>query len=108
MALRTPDQFRNSLRDCRVVYYKGERVTDVTAHPVIKIGVDSSAVDYELAELPESREQAVVAEPGSEPFSRFFVPPRTPDDLLRRRKLVEIGSRICFGFPPFAKEGGSD
>jgi 4-hydroxybutyryl-CoA dehydratase / vinylacetyl-CoA-Delta-isomerase len=108
MALRKPDQFRDSLRDGRVVYYKGERVTDVTAHPVLKIGVDSSAVDYELAEQPETRELAVVAEPGGEPFSRFFVPPRTPEDLLRRRKLVEIGSRICFGFPPFAKEGGSD
>ncbi len=108
MGLRTPDEFRNSLKDGRVVYYKGERVEDVTAHPVLKIGVDSSAVDYELAENPETRELAVVEEPGSEPYSRFFLPPRTPEDLLRRRKLVEIGSRICFGFPPFAKEGGSD
>src|SRR5689334_12505421 len=107
MALRTPDQFRESLRDGRVVYYKGERVEDVTAHPVIKVGIDSSAVDYEVAEQPDTRALAVAEENGEE-FSRFFVPPRAPEDLLRRRKLVEIGSRICFGFPPFAKEGGSD
>ena len=108
MGLRTPDQFRNSLRDGRVVYYKGQRVEDVTTHPVLKIGVDSAAVDYELTENPATRELSVVEEPESEPFSRFFLPPCSPDDLLRRRNLVEAGSRLCFGFPPFAKEGGSD
>ena len=109
MGLRTPDQFRNSLKDGRVVYYKGKRVEDVTAHPVLKIGVDSSAVDYELTENPAWTELAVVTDgPEGEPYSRFFLPPRSPEDLLRRRKLVEVGSRICFGFPPFAKEGGSD
>ncbi|MBI2820509.1 MAG: 4-hydroxybutyryl-CoA dehydratase [Acidobacteria bacterium] len=108
MGLRTPEQFRNSLRDGRVVYYKGKRVEDVAAHPVLKIGVDSSAVDYELAEDPQWRELAVVESADAAPFSRFFLAPRSSEDLLRRRKLVETGSRICFGFPPFAKEGGSD
>ena len=109
MGLRTPEQFRESLRDGRVVFFKGRRVEDVTTHPVLKIGVDSSAVDYELAENSEFSELAVATySPQGEPYSRFFLPPRSPDDLLRRRKLCEVGSRICFGFPPFAKEGGSD
>lgn len=108
MGLRTPDQFRASLRDGRVVYYKGQRVEDVTTHPVLKIGVDSSAVDYELSEDPKTKDLAVVTPPGGEPYSRFFYPPRTAEDLQLRRKLVETGSRICFGFPPFAKEGGTD
>src|SRR3990172_10630084 len=108
MGLRTPEQFRNSLKDGRVVYYKGQRVEDVTTHPVLKIGVDSSAVDYELAENPETRGLAVVKGADGEPSSRFFLPPRSPEDLLRRRLLCETGSRVCFGFPPFAKEGGSD
>ena len=108
MGLRTPEQFRSSLRDGRTVYYKGKRVDDVTTHPVLQVGVDSSAVDYELAENPETRELAVITPPHGEAYSRFFLPPRSPEDLLRRRKLAETGSRICFGFPPFAKEGGSD
>ena len=45
MGLRTPEQFRNSLKDGRVVYYKGQRVEDVTTHPVLKRGVESSAVE---------------------------------------------------------------
>ncbi|MGH9786817.1 MAG: 4-hydroxyphenylacetate 3-hydroxylase N-terminal domain-containing protein, partial [Terriglobia bacterium] len=108
MGLRTPEQFRTSLRDGRVVYYKGKRVEDVTTHPVLKIGVNSSAVDYELAEASEWRDLAVARGADGEPCSRFFLAPRSPQVLLNRRKLVEAGSRICFGFPPFAKEGGSD
>ena len=37
MALRTPEQHVASLRDNRTVYYKGERVPDVTTHPVIQV-----------------------------------------------------------------------
>src|SRR3972149_5542423 len=108
MGLRTPEQFRKSLRDGRIVFFKGRRVEDVTTHPVLKIGVDSSAVDYELSENSEWTDLAVAADsPEGERYSRFFLPPRSPADLLRRRKLCEVGSRICFGFPPFCKEGGS-
>ena len=82
MGLRTPEQFRSSLRDGRTVYYKGKRVDDVTTHPVLKVGVDSSAVDYELAENPETRGLAVVTPPDGEAYSRFFLPPRSPEDLL--------------------------
>ena len=35
MGLRTPEQYKESLKDGREVYYRGERVEDVTTHPVI-------------------------------------------------------------------------
>lgn len=108
MALRTPEEFRDSLRDDRTVYFQGERVRDVTAHPVLRIGVESAAVDYQIAEDPDNRHFAVVPGPDGQPSSRFFLAPRNSDDLLKRHLLIEAGSRICFGFPPFAKEGGSD
>ena len=34
MGLRTPQEYKASLQDDRVIYYKGERVKDVTTHPV--------------------------------------------------------------------------
>jgi 4-hydroxybutyryl-CoA dehydratase / vinylacetyl-CoA-Delta-isomerase len=108
MALRTPDEFRQSLRDGRSLYFRGERVADVTAHPVLRVGVESAAVDYQIAETPEYQDFAVVFDKDGQPSSRFFQAPRTADDLLKRHQLIETGSRICFGFPPFAKEGGSD
>ena len=37
MVLKTPQQYIESVRDDRVVYCNGERVKDVTAHPILKI-----------------------------------------------------------------------
>lgn len=107
MALRTPQQFVDSLRDGREVYVRGERVPDVTKHPYLKIGVATAAVDYQVAHDPECRDFAVVEEDG-DVISRFLHRPRTAEDLDKRRQVVEHGSRLCCGFPPFAKEGGSD
>ena len=33
MGLKTVQQYKDSLKDGRVVYYKGELVADVTTHP---------------------------------------------------------------------------
>ena len=35
MGLRTAEQYLESLRDGREVYYDGERVVDIVAHPVL-------------------------------------------------------------------------
>ncbi len=44
MSLRTPEEYKASLRDGRVVYYQGERVEDVTRHPHLGIAVDHAAI----------------------------------------------------------------
>ena len=36
MATRSKEAYIKSLQDDRTVYYKGERVADVTTHPVLK------------------------------------------------------------------------
>jgi 4-hydroxybutyryl-CoA dehydratase/vinylacetyl-CoA-Delta-isomerase len=90
-----------------VVYYAGERIDDVTTHPALKLGIDTAAVDYSITENPENAEWATAKVQG-EMASRYLAAPFSAEDLLARRRLVEEGSRACFGFPPFAKEGGSD
>ena len=40
MGLRTPEQYKESLRDGRAVFFRGEKVADVTKHPVIGIAVE--------------------------------------------------------------------
>jgi hypothetical protein len=40
MGLRTAEQYRSSLRDGRAVFFRGEKVADVTTHPVIGIAVE--------------------------------------------------------------------
>jgi len=94
MALRTAAQYRESLRDGRVVFYRGQRVPDVTAHPVIRVAIEHASIDYEMAERPETRELAVVKSPETgEPISRYFQVPRTAEDLLKRSALIEAATR---------------
>ena len=47
--MRTAHEYRESLRDGRTVYYEGQRVHDVTTHPILRIAVDHAALDYVMA-----------------------------------------------------------
>lgn len=107
MGLRKPEDFLASLQDGREVYYRGKLVEDVASHPVLKVGVQTALVDYQITEKEEYSDFAIAVENG-EKINRFLYAPRTKEDLLKRKQLIETGSRLCCGFPPFAKEGGSD
>lgn len=108
MGLKSFEQHKQSLRDGREVYFEGERIADVTAHPVLGAGMAFAAVDYRLAEEPEHRELAVCTDPATgEPYSRFYKIPGNAEDLLRRRELIAAGARV-HGGPPLIKEIGTD
>ncbi len=107
MGLRTPQQYIDSLKDGRTVYYRGEKVDDVTTHSVIKKAVTHACVDYEMAETPEHRDLAVVNENGDE-YSRYFKVPANTDDLLMRSKLIETSTGIGKTLVPLVKEIGTD
>ena len=53
--IRTVEQYLESLRDGRVLYCLGERVKDVTMHPVLRRVVMAGAMDWVLANDPEHR-----------------------------------------------------
>ena len=103
MPLRSPDQYFASLRDGRRVYYRGARVPDVTEHPVIGLATRHAAVDYEMAEDPAHRDLAVV-----DGVSRYYVPPRTSEDLLARSRLIETATRLGGTLVVLIKEIGTD
>ena len=86
MPLMSPEEYKKSLNDGRVVYYRGERVEDVAAHPVIGIAVDHAAIDYEMAEDENDKELALVEGPDG-PYSRYYHIPESADDLLKRSVL---------------------
>ena len=66
MPLRSVQQYVDSLRDGRTVYFRGERVPDVTTHPVIGVAVEHASIDYRLAEDPAYRDLAVTVVSGVE------------------------------------------
>src|SRR5437588_209891 len=91
--MRTADEYRASLRDGRVVYYEGQRVRDVTAHPALRVAVDHAALDYEMAADPRHRALAVVPRPGGGEMSRYFAIPRTAEGgrASRRTRITTCG-----------------
>jgi len=53
--IRTVEQYLESLRDRRVLYSMGERVRDVTTHPVLRRTIQSGAIDWIVPNLPGTR-----------------------------------------------------
>jgi aromatic ring hydroxylase len=109
MALRTPQEYKASLQDERVIYYKGERVKDVTTHPALRVAVQHASIDYQMAEDPQYRDLAVVRDPetGAE-ISRYYHLPRHSDDLLQRSQLIETATRLGRTLVVLIKEIGTD
>jgi len=107
MGLRTPQQYIDSLKDNRTVYYRGEQVPDVTSHPVIKKAVHHASLDFEMAEDPAYRDLAVVTE-GAEQYSRYFKIPGNNDDLLKRSQLIEAATALGKTLVVLVKEIGTD
>ena len=103
MPLRTPDQYLASLRDGRRVFYRGRRVEDVTAHPVVGLAARHAAIDYEMAEDSRYRDLAVVGG-----RSRYFAAPQSAEDLLARSRLIETATRLGGTLVVLIKEIGSD
>ncbi len=109
MTLRTAEAYLEGLRDGRVVFYRGERVPDVTTHPVLRLGAEHTALDFRLAEDPAYGDLLVTTDPETGgPISRYFLIPRTAEDLLRRRELIETVTRAGDSFVPLVKEIGTD
>ena len=45
--MMTGEQYRASLRDGRATYFEGERIDDITAHPMLGQTVASAAAGYD-------------------------------------------------------------
>lgn len=103
MALKTPQQYLESLKDGRVVYFDGERVPDVTTHPVCKITNDWVAMDYIMNNDPRYQDLLTDLDEDGERVSFALQPQRSKEDLLRLREVVKLWARVCFGKPSGAK-----
>src|SRR3984893_5007029 len=107
MGMRTAEQYKESLRDGRAVYLRGEKVADVTKDPVIGIAVEHACIDYRMTEDSKYRELAVMRDGGGE-YSRYYHLPRTADDLLKRSQLIAASTRERATLVVLIKEIGTD
>jgi aromatic ring hydroxylase len=109
MGLISAAQYKDSLNDGRVVYYKGEKIENVAIHPDLGVCADLMAIDYEMAENPEFRDMAVIkdAESGEE-ISRYYYKPQNAEDLLKAHELIVKATELGDGYIPLAHDIGAD
>jgi len=103
MALKTPQQFIESLKDGRVVYCDGKRVPDVTQHPIMRITNDWVAMDYVMSNDPRYQDLLTDIDEDGERVAFALQPQRTKEDLMRLREVVKLWARATFGKPSGAK-----
>jgi len=87
MALMSPEQYRESLRDGRVIYWDGERIDDVTRHPRFRVPLEVASRDYAYDE-PGRRELLLYRTEEGSLANRVYQLPRTEEDLLARLDLA--------------------
>ena len=106
MPMRTSNEYLDSLRDGRSVYYRGKRVDDVTRHEILRIPVKHASMLYEFKQ--KFPELAVHHNPEMGPVSAFYKIPRGFDDLLKRHELIKESTRYCNGVFNIVQAIGSD
>lgn len=90
MGLMTAAQYRASLNDGRVIYWGGEKITDITSHPRFRVPVAIACRDYAYDD-PKLRDILTYRTEDGELAHRVYQVPRTPEDLSLR---LELGLRM--------------
>lgn len=106
-ALRTREAFLSGLRDRREVYYRGERVDDVTTHPELGIVARHVAIDFDLGHSAEHQDLATYVEDGTR-YSAYYRIPRNGADLVARSRLIELATTLGATLVILIKEIGTD
>lgn len=92
MGLKTPEEYIESLRDGRVIYWEGERIADITQHPRFRVPISLMARDYDYSpdtDLGDLRRYRT--EDGTEAH-RIYQIPRSEEDLAKRVDLMNVSS----------------
>ncbi len=87
--IRTGEQYKDSIRDGRRVWINGERVKDVTKHPMFKPLVDIRARIYDMAHEP-GLQDAMTYEENGERFAIGLKLPYTQQDWLDKRRATDL------------------
>jgi len=87
--IRTGDEYRESIRDGRVVFMNGEKVPDVTTHPMFKPLVDIRARIYDMQHDAATAPVMTYHDDNNEPFSVGLKLPYTQDDWQDKRKSTD-------------------
>jgi aromatic ring hydroxylase len=96
--MRTGTEYLESLKDGREVWFNGERIRDLTTHPVLSRTAQAVAKLYDLQHDPKYSEVLTFADPDGDRQGMAYFVPKSPDDLIRLRKYYELVTLQTGGF----------
>ncbi len=106
--LRTANDYINSLRDGRIIYYKGKKVEDVTKHSILGVTVKHASDLYALQTDDDYAEITVTEDEKYGKISRFYHIPHSAEDLNKRFDLIYKTTEYGRGIFNIIKAIGSD
>ena len=92
MALKTPEEFVQSLADLDLqIYLFGEKVDDYVNHPIIRPSINCIAMTYELAAQPEYEDlMLATSHLTGKRVNRFTNIHQSTDDLAKKVKMQRL------------------
>jgi aromatic ring hydroxylase len=90
-------RYVESLRDGREVWLHGEKVTDVTRHPAFANVVRTFADLYDQQHRTPTQELMTYVDEDGVRGSISYLPPTSPEELIRRRRNTEVWTEQSFG-----------
>lgn len=107
--IRTAEAYLSGLRDGREVYYRGQKIEDILTHPILSVAANHNAAIFRLAQDPAIKKE-LVAESAllKEPVCRFYLPPKSKEELLERSRLIDLTTKRSLAIFNICKVIGSD
>ena len=86
MGLMTASEYKASLNDGRVVYWGGEKITDISAHPRFRVPIEVACTDYAYDD-PARRDLLTYSTENGTLAHRVYELPKTENALHKRLEL---------------------
>jgi 4-hydroxyphenylacetate 3-monooxygenase len=98
MAIRSGDEYLHGLHDRREIWLGGERIADVTTHPLLANMARSVAEYYDFQHHPDNRQAMTYRTESGDVASLSFLAPRSIADLRRRNEAMRRWAEVHCGF----------
>ncbi|MFT7654279.1 MAG: 4-hydroxyphenylacetate 3-monooxygenase [Limisphaerales bacterium] len=98
MGIRTGDEYRQSLRDNRMLYVDGKLVRDVTEYAPMRGVIDTIASVYDQQHAPQHKDLLTFASPTSgDPVSKTYLEAQTADEFQQLAACFHFRALSTFG-----------
>ncbi|MBO8140750.1 MAG: Pyoverdin chromophore biosynthetic protein pvcC [Firmicutes bacterium] len=94
----TGEEYLESLRDGRRVYYDGELITDVPSHPAYRNAARSVARLYDALHDPDAQETLIKQDRFGILTHKFFTPAYSAQELKEAGEAIACWQRLGYGW----------